>query len=280
MIIVLLAVLGLVFGSFVNAFVWRLHEQEVLRGKKKQPSKKQLKKLSILKGRSMCPHCKHELRASDLVPLFSWLSLRGKCRYCHKPISAQYPVVEATTAVLFALSYVWWPLSLHGVGLVQLIFWLGFVIMFVALAVYDIKWFLLPNKVVYPLIGLATVEVLVVAITNHAPHTLLDAGLGALVISGVFYILFQVSGGAWIGGGDVKLAVVLGLLAATPLKALLIIFFASVVGTICSIPMLLKGKKGLQMRVPFGPFLLVATAIVVLFGDSVVHWYTRTLLGA
>jgi leader peptidase (prepilin peptidase)/N-methyltransferase len=219
MIILLLALLGLIFGSFVNAFVWRLHEQEELREGVKKPSKKKLEELSILKGRSMCPHCHHELAAKDLIPLVSWLSLRGKCRYCHKPISAQYPLVEALTAVLFALSYAWWPLELHGAGLVQFVFWLGFVVAFVALAVYDLKWFLLPDKIVYPLIGAAAVEVITVAIMQHGVHVLLDAALGALVISGVFYLLFQVSGGKWIGGGDVKLAVVLGLLAGTPLKA-------------------------------------------------------------
>src|SRR5665213_2769212 len=97
MIIALLALLGLVFGSFVNALVWRLHEQEVLLEKRKKPSKKQLEKLSILNGRSMCPHCKHELAIKDLVPLFSWIALKGKCRYCGKPISWQYPVVELLT---------------------------------------------------------------------------------------------------------------------------------------------------------------------------------------
>lgn len=279
MIIVMLAVFGLVFGSFINAFVWRLHEQETLRERKKKPSKKQLAELSILTGRSMCTHCRHELAANDLVPLFSWLGLQGKCRYCNKSISAQYPLVETLTAVLFVLSYIFWPLNFHGAGLLQFVFWLGFLVAFVALAVYDLKWFLLPNRVVYPLVPLAVVEAVAVAIMNHSPHTLLDAGLGGLVISGVFYILFQISAGAWIGGGDVKLALVLGMLAGTPLKGLLVIFFASVVGTVCSIPILLKGKKGLQARVPFGPFLLVATAIVMFFGDSLVDWYTSTLLG-
>ena len=101
MIIAVLAVLGLVFGSFVNAFAWRLHEQESLLEKKKKPSAKQLAKLSIVKGRSMCPECKHELAAKDLIPVFSWITLKGKCRYCGKPISWQYPAVELATALLF-----------------------------------------------------------------------------------------------------------------------------------------------------------------------------------
>jgi leader peptidase (prepilin peptidase)/N-methyltransferase len=279
MIAVVLIFLGLIFGSFVNAFVWRLHEQEELRDRKKKPTKAQLDKFSILKGRSMCPDCRHELAAKDLVPVFSWLSLRGKCRYCGKPISWQYPAVEASTAALFAISYWYWPADFSGVGLFQFIIWLGFVVAFMALAVYDLRWYLLPNRVVYPLIIVAALETVIIAIWGADIGLLLKPLLGALVIAGTFWVLFQVSAGKWIGGGDVKLAVVLGLLAGTPLKALLVLFFSSVIGTICSIPILLKGKKGLKVQVPFGPFLLAATVVVVLFGTAIIDWYTDRLLG-
>lgn len=276
MIVVLLVVLGLIFGSFVNAFVWRLHEQEELLGKKKKPAKRQLQELSILRGRSMCPNCKHELAAKDLVPVASWLALGGKCRYCGKPISWQYPVVELLMAVVFALSYVWWPLQLHGTGLMQFIFWLFFAVMFMALAVYDLRWYLLPNKIVYPLIVVALVEALLSALWGHSAGLYWEPVVGAAIIAGLFYVLFLVSRGAWIGGGDVKLGIVLGLLAATPLKAVLVIFLASVVGTIVSLPLAARARQGLKLRVPFGPFLLVATVIVVLFGTSMVDWYTGT----
>lgn len=280
MITLALAILGLTLGSFVNAFVWRLHEQEMLRAKKKpaKDAEARLKRLSILQGRSMCPYCGHELATRDLVPVLSWLSLRGRCRYCKKPISWQYPVVELLTGLLFVLSYIWWPLSFHGAGLVQFVFWLFFVVMFMALAVYDLRWYILPNKVVYPLIWVAIAEVVVVALQGKDWHIALNAALGVLIIAGLFYVLFQVSNGAWIGGGDVKLAVVLGLLAATPAKALLVIFFASLIGTVVSVPLALRAKKGLQMKVPFGPFLLAATYIVVLFGTSLIDWYTSSFL--
>ena len=98
------------------------------------------------------------------------------------------------------------------------------------------------------------------------------------MIAGTFWLLFQVSAGKWIGGGDVKLAIVLGLLAGTPLKALLVLFFSSVIGTICSLPILLKGKQAMKVQVPFGPFLLAATVVVVLFGTRVIDWYTQQLL--
>src|SRR5882762_114793 len=109
MIIVVLAILGLCFGSFVNAAVWRIYAQEQVKSKKLQVKKST--NLSIVNGRSVCPHCEHELAAKDLMPVFSWLSLGGKCRYCKKPISRQYPLVELLTAVLFVFSYLYWPFT-------------------------------------------------------------------------------------------------------------------------------------------------------------------------
>ena len=112
MIIVLLVVLGLCLGSFVNALIWRLHEQATATGKKK-PDKKYLARLSITKGRSMCSRCHHELAVKDLIPVFSWLSLGGKCRYCRKPI-ADNPLIEICMPLLFVASYIWWPVALAG----------------------------------------------------------------------------------------------------------------------------------------------------------------------
>jgi prepilin signal peptidase PulO-like enzyme (type II secretory pathway) len=273
MITAIFAVLGVILGSFVNALVWRLHEQEALAGKKGAAVAKKRQALSIAKGRSMCPHCGHELAAKDLVPVLSWVSLRGKCRYCHKPISWQYPAVEIFTGLLFGLSYLSWPFALHGAGLFQFVLWLGVVVLFVALAVYDLRWFLLPNRLVLPTTVLAVIEVVGTAVWLHSFSALWEPAVGALIIFGLFWGLYQVSKGAWIGGGDVKLAVALGLLAATPLHAFMVIFLASLLGTLGSIPTLMHGKSGLKRHIPFGPHLLAATFIVVLYGADIVAWY-------
>src|SRR5690606_6942893 len=101
MIIAVLALLGLCLGSFVNALVFRVHAQSKLKsGSKKKIGKRDVD-LSVSRGRSVCIHCGHELAAKDLIPLLSWLLLRGKCRYCHRPISWQYPLVELTASLLF-----------------------------------------------------------------------------------------------------------------------------------------------------------------------------------
>lgn len=277
MIIAVLIVLGLIFGSFVNALVWRLRQQERAGQKPKAESRKLKEQYSILKGRSMCPHCHHELAARDLVPVLSWLTLGGKCRYCRKPISWQYPLVELLTAGLFVWSYLAWPLGMHGVGLFQLIIWLVFVVAFVALAVYDLRWFLLPNRIVLPLIVLAAIEVVVVALWRQSWADLWQPAVGMVIIAGLFWGLFQVSQGAWIGGGDVKLAIALGLIAASPLRALLLLFISSLLGTLGSLPQLGRGRQGLRARIPYGPYLLAAAVIVQLYGAHIISWYQNLL---
>ncbi len=278
MIIILIGVLGVIFGSFVNALVWRLHEREKLAGRKSKQAIQRRKELSIMRGRSMCTHCNHELAPRDLVPVLSWVMLHGKCRYCRSVVSWQYPIVELLTGVIFVVSYIAWPLSFSGVGLFQFVLWLAFLVGFMALAIYDIRWFLLPDRIVLPLTLLAVLQVVVTAIWQRNFNSFWEPIVAAVIIFGLFWILFQVSKGAWIGGGDVKLAGLLGLLAATSLKAFLVIFFASLIGTLVSIPLLLRGKQGLKLHVPFGPYLLTATVTVVLYGTPMIRWYQNLLL--
>lgn len=272
---VILVVFGLCLGSFVNALVWRLHEQDEVKSSKK-PDKKYLEKLSIQKGRSMCPHCKHVLVAKDLIPVLSWLYLRGKCRYCRSRIDDS-PIVELSTATLFLLSYAWWPYALQGIGLYYFVFWLIFLVAFVALAVYDLKWYLLPDKIVFPLIGLALIQLLgVIIFYNAGFQSIITAFWGVVISSGIFYAIFMISKEQWIGGGDVKLGLVIGLLIGGPMMSLLMLFVASSLGSLIGIPLLIAGKR--KVRLPFGPFLLISTVIVTLFGAGIINWYKTQLL--
>jgi prepilin signal peptidase PulO-like enzyme (type II secretory pathway) len=276
MIAVFIGILGLCIGSFMCATVWRLHEQSRLSSKKNlsNTDKSYAAALSISKGRSMCSNCKHPLAAKDLVPLLSWLWLRGKCRYCKKPIGRLEPLTEASTSFLFVVSYLCWPLAWSGQGIFDFVIWLVLLAGFVALSIYDFKWYLLPDKIVLPLTVLTTLKIAVdVIVFNASLESVLSALWGALIIGGMFYALFAVSGGRWIGGGDVKIAVMLGLLAGSPLKALFVIFISSVLGMIVSVPLLALKKATRSSHIPFGPFLLASTAIVVLFGDKIVHVY-------
>lgn len=268
-IVIVLFVLGLCAGSFVNALVWRIRQQGI-------GSKKQAKDLSILKGRSMCPHCKHSLAWYDLIPLASWLILQGRCRYCRKPISPQYPIVEIIAGLVFAGSYLFWPDTVHLNGQWLLLSaWLVCSVGLLALAVYDLRWMILPNKIIYPTLVAAVIGRLgYLSFFEKRPlHGVLLWAGSVIISSGVFYALFMISKGKWIGFGDVRLGLVTGTLLADPYKSLSMLFLASFIGTIVILPALAKGNKTLASRLPYGPFLITGTAIMVVFGTSLVDWY-------
>lgn len=283
MIVLMLGVLGLVFGSFTNALIWRVHKRmqltETATGKPKKLSvadKKRVQQLSVVSGRSRCMSCGHELAAKDLIPVISWFWLRGKCRYCRKPIP-DTPVAELLVPTLFIVSYLWWPYELQSMASwLVFVVWLACLVCFAALALYDLRWYLLPDRIVFPLIGIAVLFRLGLALqTPENAQALLLSGLwGAGLLFGFFYALFAVSDGKWIGGGDVKLAVALGLLSGGPLAVLFLLFTASVAGTLGAVPAMLASKSVRNIKVPFGPFLLLATLLTVLFGQAVIDWYT------
>lgn len=283
MVIAYLIVVGVCLGSFVNALIWRLHEQDRLLTKSKLTAGEQaeLKRLSIGKGRSMCLSCGHELAARDLIPVLSWLWLRGRCRYCKVRIP-DTPLAELGVPALFVLSWLCWPWQLTGLALwLTFVIWLACLVAFVALALYDARWYLLSDRIVFPLIGLALIYRGLLSWQAGAGWlSTVMAGLwGAVVLWGLFYAIYRLSDGRWIGFGDVKLAIALGLLGGGPLMALLLLFLASVAGTLASVPLLLAGKSVRQARIPFGPFLLGATVLTVLFGSTILQWYTRLLTG-
>jgi prepilin signal peptidase PulO-like enzyme (type II secretory pathway) len=278
MMLAAIVVLGLCMGSFVEAAVWRAHAG----ASSGKLSQKRRRELSMLHGRSMCAHCSHQLAWFDLIPLLSWLSLAGKCRYCRKPIGWQAPLLELMTAGLFVISYLNWPMYLSpGFGMTWVAFglWLSVLVWFVYLSTYDLRWMLLPNKAV--LGAIVSSVALWVAREVTLGFELMSAlnVIGAVaVLAGLFWALYQVSDGQWIGGGDVKLAVALGILAGEPVRAFLVLFIASLLGSIIGVTMALKARSR-QLHVPFGPFLMGATVIVYLFGGDLIEWYVRTLLG-
>lgn len=259
MYVALLAILGLCLGSFVNAFVWRLKHGG-----------------DWVKGRSECTHCHHVLAPLDLVPVFSWLWLGGKCRYCHKPIQDS-PLTELALPALFLVSYFYWPAGFGGLGLFQFVMWLAILVALLILLVYDLRWYILPDKVVFALIGLAVVWVLGTAVFTQSAYGLLGSLAGVVVISGFFYILYKISEGKWIGFGDVKLGIALGLLAGGALKACMVLFLASFIGVVVSLPLIFAGKASRKTQLPFGPLLITGLIIVQIFGADIINYYIKLL---
>ncbi len=280
MIILFVAIVGLCLGSFINALAWRLSQQIDDEGEPMKLSAKNAKELSIAHGRSMCPHCKHTLAWYDLIPVLSWVSLGGKCRYCKASISVQYPAVELLTSVLFVISYVSWPYGLEELWMkIGLAWWLIALVGLVALALYDLKYMLLPDRILLPLIYAAGAVLLLQIFLGRPLATISNVVLSILIAAGIFWVLFQMSKGAWIGGGDVKLGILAGMLLARPALAFLYLFVASVLGLVVSVPLMARKKISKETRVPFGPFLIASLIIVMLWGPSIVDWYTQSFLG-
>ena len=280
MVYIILAILGLAFGSFINALVWRMHHAQQVRIKPKSQKKRRTAReadnhTSVWRGRSVCSHCQHSLAAADLIPVISWLYLRGRCRYCHEPITDS-PLAELLLPVLLIVSYVAWPLELGGLGWLQFGIWSLLLVILVALLIYDIRWMLLPNKLVF-WFSLLAGTITISRIPEAGMGIALSALLGVMSVAGIFFSLYYLSRGRWIGFGDVKLGVGIGLLVANPLHGLMVIFLASIMGSVVAIPQMIKGKLGVRSKLPFGPFLLLAAWCVFLFSDVIMAWYLNLI---
>lgn len=268
-LIIILGIIGLSLGSFINALVWRLNKQS------NSKIKAERKEFSISRGRSMCPNCRHVLYVVDLIPVLSWLLLKGRCRYCRKRISISYPLVEVLATGIFIISYIYWPLRFNSQGVFIFVIWLIMLVFLIALALYDIRWMTLPNKLLYPVYVLVIIQVLATVIFfNGRGFYLLDILGGFLVGGGVFYLLFQISKGKWIGGGDVKLGAILGLYLGSAGEAVLMIFFASLLGSVYAVPLLATKKAGRKSLIPYGPFLILAAIILRLCWNIINSWLT------
>lgn len=241
--------LGLALGSFLNVVIYRL----MYGG-------------SFLTGRSACPSCGHVLGARDLVPILSFFALKGKCRYCAKPISRQYPAVEFAVAALFILLWI-------RFGVTPAFALLALSAMFlVIIFVYDLRYGLILDRVALPAIAVAVAA----SFTRGLPWTsiLLGAGVGFLV----FYLQFVISKGTWVGGGDIRLGALMGALLGWQ-GVILALFLAYVGGTAVAIPLLILKRKQMKDPIPFGTFLTAATMFTLLYGDGIIEWYTTTIRG-
>jgi leader peptidase (prepilin peptidase)/N-methyltransferase len=249
------AVFGLIFGSAINAMVWRLKEEK-----------------SWVKGRSVCSVCGHVLEPQDLVPVVSYLMLRGKCRYCKKPIQDK-PIVELVTAAVFAVSAVVLAPSSLVEG-VRLAFWVVMLVMLIVLAVYDARWMLLPNKVMWPLIAVAGLYAVTMAVLTQSPQVVLGALAAAGLAGGGFWLLVAGTRGRAMGGGDIKLAFAMGLMLGLQGTAVAMLV-AFNVGAIVGIIMIVTKKKTRKDHIPFGPYLIGGAIFAFWFARPVAEWYLR-----
>ena len=174
-----------------------------------------------------------------------------------------------------------WPGAVGAGGQgVLFISWLVASVGLMALLVSDLRYMLLPSRILYPTFVVAAAGRLgyILFYGHNKPHELLLLTGSLVVASGIFLALFYVSSGRWIGFGDVRLGLITGTILATPAKSFLMIFLASLLGTLVALPAVAAHRSKMTSRIPYGPFLITATFITLLFGQSFITWYQNHFL--
>ncbi|HBB76694.1 MAG: hypothetical protein A2186_02255 [Candidatus Levybacteria bacterium RIFOXYA1_FULL_41_10] len=244
--------IGLILGSFLNVLIDRVPRGE-----------------SIF-GRSYCETCRSVLGWRDLIPVLSFASLFAKCRYCGAPLSYFYPVVEIVTGATFAGIYYFVWTNFQMTLIPSLLFYLVLSSSFVVIFFSDLRYGLIPDKIVFPTLAFVIVYISLFAKTDFVLSLLSAVGLFIF-----FFIIFLATRGKGIGLGDLKFSLLMGFSLGFP-HTLVGIYLAFLTGGISAIILVLWGKKRLRKdTIPFGPFLVLGTLLSIFFGDMIVKASTR-----
>lgn len=241
-------IFGAVVGSFLNVCICRLPEAE-----------------SIIWPGSHCPHCKKPIRFYDNIPLISYFLLRGRCRYCRKPISLQYLLIEGITALSSLFLFMKFGPSL------SYLFYFAFVAALTVMTVIDLYHQIIPDVISLPGIGVGLLASLLIP-----PLTFLNSLIGILLGGGSLFLvatlyqwLFKREG---MGGGDVKLLAMIGAFLGWK-AVLLTILLSSLIGSITGIFIMVVKGKDFKYAIPFGPFLSLGAVISLFYGENIIRWY-------
>lgn len=253
-------IFGTIIGSFLNVLIWRLPKEK-----------------SLL-GRSECPHCKHKLSWFDLFPLLSYISSKGKCRYCKKKISPRYLLIELATGILFVLPF--FHLVPNDIS-DWLVFGQVWFLMSVLVVVFmiDLEHYLILDKVIFP----ATAVIIAVnLISDLNPISSWQSSLVVNSLVGMvagfipFYLLWVISKGKWIGLGDAKFGLFLGAVFGFP-QVWVCLLLSFLIGSLVAIPLLITGKKQLQSKLPLGVFLAISAVFTWYYGIEIMSWYLNLI---
>jgi len=269
-IAVLIFILGTAIGSFLSVIIHR--------------SYKNIKGIFI--SRSICPFCKKKLKWNHLFPILSYLFLGGKCAYCKKKISPHYMLLEVLTGVVFVTIFLNWNFltvipqtanpEFFNYGIDWIIFekFLFFLIEFsilIGIFFYDLLYKLIPDFLSIPAIVIAIGQGLLTGFPSP-----LNMLIGALAIGLFFLLQFLLSKGKWIGGGDIRLGVLMGVLLGWEM-ALMALVVAYIIGAIFSIILLIKGTANRKTAIAFGPFLVIGVTTAIFYGDIILNFYLTFL---
>lgn len=240
--------LGLILGSYLNSWMWRVHEGKY-----------------VWLGRSMCVGCSRTLAWFENIPLLSFLALKGRCRTCKIVIPKGYFFVELGTASLFLFLAV---VDISIVATPERIFRdLFFGALFIVIFVYDAKY----GEIILGSTWLGAIAATFMNI-KYFGYSFDSILLGAAIGGGFFLFQYVVSKGKWIGGGDMHLGLLMGALLGWP-NILVGLFVSYIVGALVSIGLVVAGKKSMGSAIPFGTFLTFGTLVAMLWGNELVKWY-------
>lgn len=257
LVVFLSAGLGLVVGSFLNVVIHRVPHHQ-----------------SIVRPRSSCPACGTPILERDNIPVVSWLLLRGRCRRCAAPISSRYPLVEAATAAIFAVTAVRlglsWELPAYLVCFASLL----------VLSAIDIEHRVIPKRIVYPTLASTSVLLCLAAAMDDRLDDLRNAVIGAASAWAFFGLLWLIYPKG-LGSGDVRLSPLLGAhLGFLGLAHVFLgIFLAAVLGVVVGLALQAGGRREAKDPLPFAPYLSAATMLTVLVGATLLDWYDSWLPG-
>ncbi len=236
---------GIVIGSFLNVLIYRIPKKE-----------------NLVLTRSHCMSCGYQLRWFDLIPLISFLALGGKCRKCKAKLSIQYPVIEALNGALYLTVF-----ARYGLSIDSLLYCLLFSAL-LALSVIDFRTYEIPTGFNYFILTLGLIRVA----TDFENWT--EYAIGLVAVSTVLYIIYRVSGGAAIGGGDVRLMAATGLLLGWK-RNLLAFLLGCIIGSVIHVARMKISKADHVLAM--GPYLAVGVALAALWGNEMIGWYLGIL---
>jgi leader peptidase (prepilin peptidase) / N-methyltransferase len=258
---IFLFLLGASFGSFISVL-----NDRIKKGKK-----------GIIFGRSVCPKCKKKLGAADLVPLFSYLILRGKCRHCGKKISAHYPALEIITGLAFVAMLMRYPfmsdtLAIEWGNMLVLAINFVYTIFLVAVFFFDLQHSEIPDAYLFPFIGVSLAGSLIIGSPDII--SMVMAAVGSFVFFGGQYFL---SKGKWLGEGDIYLGIAMALILGWQLL-LIGLAVSYLLGGFVSVILMTAKKATGKTQIPFAPFLVLGTFMAIFFGNEVISWYMSLLI--